>query len=32
MGGMHNIENAVAAIAIAHHLKIDPEKIKNAVE
>lgn len=31
MGGMHNIENAVAAIAIAHHLNIDPEKIKTAV-
>ena len=31
MGGMHNIENAVAAISIAYHLKIDPEKIKSAV-
>ena len=31
MGGMHNVENAVAAIAIAHHLKIEPIKIKNAV-
>ena len=31
MGGMHNIENAVAAIAIAHYLNIDGNKIKNAV-
>ena len=31
MGGMHNVENAVAAIAIAHYLNIDNEKIKNAV-
>ena len=31
MGGLHNIENAVAAITIAHHLNIDSEKIKNAV-
>ena len=31
MGGMHNIENAIAAIAVAHHLKIEKEKIKNAV-
>ncbi|KAA9041427.1 UDP-N-acetylmuramate--L-alanine ligase [Ginsengibacter hankyongi] len=32
MGGMHNIENAVAAIAIANHLSIEPEKIKAAVD
>ena len=32
MGGMHNVENAVAAIMIARHLKIDPLKIKKAVE
>ncbi|MEP7230096.1 MAG: UDP-N-acetylmuramate--L-alanine ligase [Ginsengibacter sp.] len=32
MGGMHNVENAVAAIMIAHHLEIDPVKIKKAVE
>lgn len=32
MGGMHNVENAVAAVTIAHHLKIDPAKIKKAVE
>ncbi len=31
IGGMHNVENAVAAITIAGHLDIDPEKIKNAV-
>jgi len=31
MGGTHNIENAVAAIGIALHLKIDGEKIKAAV-
>ena len=31
MGGMHNVENAVAAIMIAHYLKIDPVKIKKAV-
>ncbi|MEP6948408.1 MAG: UDP-N-acetylmuramate--L-alanine ligase [Ginsengibacter sp.] len=31
MGGMHNIENAVAAITIAHYLKIENNKIKNAV-
>jgi UDP-N-acetylmuramate--alanine ligase len=31
MGGMHNIENAVAAIAVAHSLRIDDDKIKKAV-
>ena len=31
MGGMHNIENSVAAIAVAKHLKIDNEKIRDAV-
>jgi len=31
MGGMHNIENAVAAIAVAEHLKIEAGKIKQAV-
>jgi UDP-N-acetylmuramate--alanine ligase len=31
MGGMHNIENMVAAIAVAHELKIADEKIKLAV-
>jgi UDP-N-acetylmuramate--alanine ligase len=32
MGGMHNVENAVAAIAVAHALEIDPEKIKAAIK
>jgi UDP-N-acetylmuramate--alanine ligase len=32
MGGLHNIENVIAAIAIAHQLGIDDEKIKAAVE
>ncbi len=32
MGGMHNVENAVAAIAVALHLKIDSAKIKNAIQ
>jgi UDP-N-acetylmuramate--alanine ligase len=32
MGGLHNIENVIAAIAIAHRLGIDEEKIKAAVE
>jgi len=32
MGGMHNVENAVAAIAVAHDLGIDRAKIKAAVE
>lgn len=31
MGGLHNIENAIAAIAVAHILKIEDEKIKKAV-
>ncbi|MGN6438128.1 MAG: UDP-N-acetylmuramate--L-alanine ligase [Agriterribacter sp.] len=31
MGGLHNVENSVVAIAIAHHLGIDDEKIKAAV-
>ena len=32
MGGMHNVENAIAAIVIAHSLKIEHVKIKAAVE
>jgi UDP-N-acetylmuramate--alanine ligase len=32
MGGMHNVENAVAAITIASSLEIDIDKIKAAVE
>ena len=31
MGGLHNIENAVASIVVAHEIGIDEEKIKNAV-
>lgn len=31
MGGLHNVENSVVAIAIAHQLGIDDEKIKAAV-
>ncbi len=31
MGGLHNIENAVAAIAVAKYLNITDEKIKDAV-
>lgn len=31
MGGIHNIENATAAIAVAVHLNIEEEKIKAAV-
>ncbi len=31
MGGLHNVENAIAAIAIALNLDIDGEKIKSAV-
>ncbi len=32
MGGMHNVENAVVAIAVADSLGIDAERIKAAVE
>jgi UDP-N-acetylmuramate--alanine ligase len=32
MGGMHNVENVTAAITVAHHLGIEDDKIKNAVE
>jgi UDP-N-acetylmuramate--alanine ligase len=31
MGGLHNIENSIAAITVAKYLKIDDEKIKAAV-
>lgn len=31
MGGMHNVENSLVAIAIAKHLGIDDEKIKSAI-
>ena len=32
MGGMHNVENAVAAITVAHNLKIESIKIKTAIK
>lgn len=32
MGGLHNIENAVAAIAVAKYLNIEDKKIKDAVK
>ncbi len=32
IGGMHNVENMVAAIAVAQYLEIDADKIKQAVE
>ena len=31
MGGLHNIENVLAAITVAHHLKIEDDKIVKAV-
>jgi UDP-N-acetylmuramate--alanine ligase len=31
IGGMHNVENAIAAIAVANELKIDPLKIAEAI-
>lgn len=31
MGGLHNIENTVAATTVAKYLNIDDEKIKNAI-
>lgn len=31
MGGMHNVENAIAAISIATYLEINPLKIINAI-
>ena len=31
MGGIHNIENVIASIAVAKYLKIDDDKIKAAV-
>ncbi len=31
MGGMHNVENVIAAIGVAHHLGIGEEKIRQAV-
>ncbi len=31
MGGLHNIENSIAAITVAKHIGIEDKKIKNAV-
>ena len=31
MGGMHNVENSIAAMAVARRLEIEPAKIKAAV-
>jgi UDP-N-acetylmuramate--alanine ligase len=31
IGGMHNVENSVAAIAVTQLLEIDPEKVKTAL-
>jgi len=31
MGGLHNIENSIAAISVAKHIGIEDDKIKNAV-
>jgi UDP-N-acetylmuramate--alanine ligase len=31
IGGMHNVENSIAAIGIAYYLGVSSEKIKNAV-
>lgn len=31
MGGLHNIENMIAAISVAHYLEIDNNKIREAV-
>jgi UDP-N-acetylmuramate--alanine ligase len=32
MGGLHNIENSIAAITIAKYLNIDDDKIKKAIK
>jgi len=32
MGGMHNVENTVAAITVAHHLNIDNTKVRAAIK
>jgi len=32
IGGLHNVENATAAIAVAHHLGIGDDKIRAAVD
>jgi len=32
MGGLHNIENSIAAITVAKYLRIDDDKIKKAIK
>lgn len=32
MGGLHNVENSIAAITVAKHIGIDDEKIKTAIQ
>lgn len=32
MGGMHNVENCVAAFAVSHYLALDLDKVKEAIE
>ena len=32
MGGMHNVENSVAAIVVAHHLGIANDKIRESIQ
>jgi UDP-N-acetylmuramate--alanine ligase len=32
MGGMHNVENTVAAVTVAHYLNIDSIKIRSAID
>ncbi len=32
MGGLHNIENSIAAITVAKYLKVDDDKIKRAIK
>ena len=32
IGGMHNVENSIAAITVANYLEIDEEKIKMAIK
>ena len=32
MGGMHNVENVLAAITVAHHLQITDDKILSAIQ
>ncbi len=32
MGGMHNVENCIAAFAVSHYMGLDIEKLKSAIE